>query len=77
MKEFVYGCGGFIGVLLMSFLIGFLFCLFWAYFAQLLWNYVMPLIFGLPTITFWQMLALMFLVRMVMPFSVTFNKNKD
>jgi hypothetical protein len=77
MKNLWDGCFISLIALFMGLVVGLAFCLIWAFFAELLWNYVMPLIFGLPTITFWQMLALMVLVRMVMPFSITYNKNND
>ena len=37
--------------------------------ATLLWNWLMPTIFGLPTITFWQAYGIMWLWRIMSPFS--------
>ena len=35
------------------------------YFVMLLWNWLMPTIFGIKTIDFWQAFGLMFLARMI------------
>lgn len=37
--------------------------------AMLLWNAIMPIIFGLPTITFWQMAGLNILLSLIIPHS--------
>ena len=46
-----------LGVLLGALVIDMIF----AYPVMLLWNWLMPTIFGLPVVTFWQSLGLMFL----------------
>ena len=38
--------------------------------VMLLWNWLMPFIFGLPTITFLQTYGLMWLIRLLSPSSV-------
>ena len=38
-----------------------------AYPAMLLWNWLMPELFGLKFITFWQMFGLIALVRIILP----------
>lgn len=38
-----------------------------AYPVKWLWNYVIPTIFGLPQITFWQALCLMLLAGFLIP----------
>ena len=42
---------------------------------MLLWNWLMPIIFGLPEITFWQAIGLNFLSTIL--FKSTTRKNKD
>jgi membrane protein required for beta-lactamase induction len=42
---------------------------------MLLWNWLMPVIFGLPEITFWQAIGLNFLSTIL--FKPTTIKNKD
>ena len=43
---------------------------------MLLWNWLMPYIFGLPTLTFWQMLGFSILLNCLIPHSSTNIKNK-
>lgn len=47
------------------------------YFATLLWNYVMPELFGVPEITYLKMLALMVLVWMIFPKPSITNNNRS
>jgi hypothetical protein len=54
--------GIFIGTWLIVILIGFLF----AWFAVMLWNIVMPDVFGLPEITYKQMFALYMLCNLLL-----------
>lgn len=49
------------------------FALIFAYFGVLLWNYAVVPIFGLPEITYWQMFALMVLVRLFIPSNVNYK----
>lgn len=75
MRNFYEGCLTtiltFLGVLCFAAVLMVIF----AYFATLLWNYVMPELFGVPEITYLKMLALMVLVWMIFPKpSVTNNK---
>lgn len=46
-----------------------------AYPVMLLWNWLMPMIFGLPTIGFWQSLGLITLFRLLIPTTTTYRKN--
>lgn len=46
-----------------------------AYPVMLLWNWLMPMIFGLPTISFWQSLGLITLFRLLIPTTTTYRKN--
>jgi len=48
---------GLIGVTVFAFLFG--------YFVMLLWNWLMPAIFGLGLITFWQAVAIIVLARLI------------
>jgi len=63
------------GVLLISAL-SFLF----GYFVQILWNWLMPVIFSLPKITFWQAWGLLILCHILFkfgghPFGHKFHRN--
>lgn len=52
------------------------FSLLYAYFGVILWNYAVTAIFGLPEITYWQMFALMVLVRLfVVPIKYDFKND--
>jgi hypothetical protein len=42
----------------------------------LLWNWLMPLIFGLPHITFWQAVGLNLLSSILFKNTISTNKNK-
>jgi hypothetical protein len=48
---------GAIGAAVFAFLFG--------YFVMLLWNWLMPTIFGLTTITFWQSVGIVLLARLI------------
>ena len=63
--------GIFIGTSLIVILIGFLF----AWFAVMLWNIVMPDVFGLPEITYKQMFALYMLCNLLLRTNVTIKNN--
>jgi len=41
-----------------------------------LWNWLMPIIFGLTTITYWQAWGLYFLSVIILKGSSTYNKNE-
>lgn len=49
------------------------FALIFAYFGVQLWNYAVVPIFGLPEITYWQMFALMVLVRLLIPTNINYK----
>jgi putative flippase GtrA len=51
-----------IGSIITGTLVSALWNLIWSYPMKLAWNYVMPQMFNLPAITFWQMFALLFLL---------------
>lgn len=69
MKQAIFT---FIGLLVVTVIIGMLMVwpLVW------LWNFVMPDIFGLPEITYWQMFALYFLIECLFKLRLTVN-NKN
>lgn len=69
------GCMKAILMFVIIFIVSLAFSLLFAYFAVLLWNYVVPTIFGLPEITYWQMFALMVLVRLFVPMKIDYNKD--
>lgn len=41
---------------------------------MLLWNWLMPLVFGLPTLTFWQAVGMNFLASILFGKTTTNNK---
>jgi hypothetical protein len=45
--------------------------------AMLLWNWLMPVIFRLPTITFWQAYGLLWLIRLFVPSSMKVNSKTE
>ena len=51
------------------------FALIFAYFGVQLWNYAVVPIFGLPEITYWQMFALMVLVRLFIPSNINYKND--
>jgi hypothetical protein len=44
--------------------------------AMWLWNWLMPEIFGLKTITFWQAIGLQFLAYIILPSSKSTSKSE-
>lgn len=44
--------------------------------VKLLWNWLMPVIFGLPVITFWQAAGLMLLISILFRWSFSFKSNE-
>lgn len=44
--------------------------------VMLLWNWLMPIIFGLPTITFWQTYGLLWLIRLLVPSPLKVDKTE-
>jgi len=57
MEKFIATIIGFIGIIVLAFLLDLL--LAWPF--MILWNWLMPMIFGLTTLTFWQAFGLMLL----------------
>lgn len=72
MEKFLTGLVTFIGILVIAFLIDLL--LAWPF--MLLWNWLMPMIFGLTTLTFWQSFGLMLLASFLFKNSGTSNTSK-
>lgn len=63
-------------LLIVTFLAAALFSFITAWIVMLLWNWLMPIIFGLGTITFWQAFGLMILSSMLFD-GVRYNYNKN
>lgn len=72
MEKFLTGLVTFIGVLVIAFLLDLL--LAWPF--MLLWNWLMPMIFGLTTLTFWQSFGLMLLASFLFKSSGTSNTSR-
>lgn len=49
---------------------------FWTWIIMLLWNILMPMIFGLPVLTYWQVLGLKVLIDLLIRSSVSFKDLK-
>lgn len=52
---------------------GLILALILTYPMMLLWNWLMPYIFGLPTLTFWQMFGFSILLNCLIPHSTNTN----
>jgi hypothetical protein len=57
LKYIGWGILGTIGIAAFGFLFG--------YFVMLLWNWLMPMLFGLVTITFWQAVGIVILAKLI------------
>ena len=42
-----------------------------------LWNYLMPMVFGLPKLTYWQTYGLYVLINMLVPHATTTSHSRD
>lgn len=69
-KSFFSGCITFIVTLI-------LFILLYGTIVMLLWNWLMPILFGLTTITWVQALGIYFLAHILFAANTTINNNKD
>jgi len=56
-KMVVMGIGGFFLFVFLAFILGF--------FIMILWNWLMPIIFGLPEITYWQAWGLFLFTKLL------------
>ena len=72
------GCLTAIGLAVIGLLLGTIYSFVLSIIGVWLWNYAMVSMFGVPQITFWQMFALMVLVRLFIPIKINYNKeNKN
>lgn len=69
------GCMKYLGLFLLVLLLTLVFALIFAYFGVQLWNYAVVPIFGLPEITYLQMLSLMVLVRLFIPSNINYKND--
>ncbi len=65
-----------LGVILMTLALWPIVSLLLALPVKLLWNWLMPVIFGLPVITFWQAAGLMLLISILFRWSVSFKTSE-
>lgn len=72
MRKFLEVLVTIIGILVIAFLLDLL--LAWPF--MLLWNWLMPMIFGLTTLTFWQSFGLMLLASFLFKGNSTNTSNK-
>lgn len=61
---------------LSGFAIWFAFSLIFAWFASIIYNLVMPDMFGLPPTDYWHMLGFMFLLKILFPNTISDNYKK-
>jgi len=71
MKDFIKG----LKLVAVAIVAIFLFSFIFAWFVMLLWNWLIPGIFGLETITFWQALGLNLLSGLLFKSYNNTNKN--
>lgn len=50
-------------------------CLLFGWVGVILWNCLMPAIFGLSRVGYWQMVGLMLLIRILFPNRITYSRN--
>lgn len=74
MKDIADGCLKIIGIVLVSFAVAFLIDFVVAYLVMLCWNYIVPTLFGLPQIGYWQAFVLLLLLGMLFPRNINVNK---
>jgi len=65
----------FLGLVAIALIVGF--SLLLALPAMWLWNWLMPAIFGLPTVTYWQALGLCLLFRFLFGTGLSSSSSKD
>lgn len=66
-----------LGLFVVGLVVVAVFGLIEAVFVSLCWNYIMPFLFGLPTIGYWQAFVLSFLCGMLFKNSSSTNTKKD
>ena len=66
-----------IGAVVLGILLYALIMLVFAFPAMWLWNAVMPVIFGLPTVSYWMMYGFMLLIRFLFPGSSSVKTEKS
>lgn len=54
-----------VGYILAGISLAVLFAFLFGYFVMLLWNWLMPVIFGLPCINYWQAVGIIVLARLI------------
>jgi len=54
-----------VGFIILGAIAAAFFAFIFGYFVMLLWNWLMPMIFGLTTITFWQAVGIVLLARLI------------
>lgn len=71
MDDFMVWLFVVVATLALGFVVGLLFGLLFGWVVMLLWNWLMPTIFGLTTITYWQGVGLLWLSAMLFKGSIT------
>ncbi len=66
-----------LGIMLLHLVLWPLFSLALAWPVQLLWNWLMPVIFGLPAISFWQSVGLMLLVSILFRWNISIKTSES
>lgn len=66
-----------LGIMLLHLVLWPVFSLALGWPVQLLWNWLMPVIFGLPTISFWQSAGLMLLVSILFRWNISVKTSES
>lgn len=66
-----------LGIMLLHLVLWPLISLALAWPVQLLWNWLMPVIFGLPAISFWQSVGLMLLVSILFRWNISIKTSES
>ncbi len=65
-----------VGIMLLNLVLWTLFSLALAWPVKLLWNWLMPVIFSLPAISFWQAAGMMLLVNILFRWNVSVSSSE-
>ena len=65
-----------VGIMLLNLVLWTLFSLALAWPVKLLWNWLMPVIFSLPAISFWQAAGMMLLVNILFRWNVSVGSSE-
>lgn len=73
MTDVIEGTMMVVGVILTVLLVAFLLGMLMAWPVMWIWNYMMPELFGVPVITYWQAFWGSFMVKLIFPSHTNYN----